>query len=111
MKPLVYVSGPIAGDPFGCVRAALPAFHWLRANDYTPIVPQFSVIAEMVEHVPYESWLAYDFDLIRHCHAMLRLPGVSPGANREEMCAAGLGLPIWDWEPESQQVRYRLVSA
>ena len=80
---LVYVAGPITRDPFGCVRKSMPAFRWLRGLGLTPIMPQWSVIAEMVDPMPHSEWLAYDFTIIEHVGALLRLEGESPGADRE----------------------------
>lgn len=95
MKPLVYVAGPITGDPFGCVRQAAKAFRDLRTCDVVPFLPQLSVIQEMVDPLPYEEWLAYDFEVIERCDALFRLPGESPGADREVEFATSLGLPVF----------------
>ena len=94
-KPLVYVAGPITGDPFGCVRQSAEAFGTLRALGCVPFCPQWSVIAEMVQHYSYEEWMAYDFDVIARADALVRLPGDSPGADREVVHADDLGIPIF----------------
>lgn len=96
MKPLVYVAGPMSLDPWGCVRLANMAFTELRNEGLVPFCPQFSVIAEMVESRPYEDWLSYDFDVIRHCAAVVRLPGESPGADRECEFGRSLGVPVFE---------------
>ena len=94
-KPLVYVAGPITRAPFGCVRQAVAAYGKLREAGCVPFLPQLSVIHEMVEHVPYGEWLAYDFDMIRHCDALLRLDGESPGADLEVAFARSIGIPVY----------------
>ena len=94
-KPLVYVAGPISGDPFGCVRESNAAFTTLRSLGCVPFCPQWSVIAEMVEHRNYEEWMAYDFDVLARCDALVRLPGESPGAEREVLEASVLGIPVF----------------
>lgn len=96
-RPLVYVAGPITGDPFGCVRQATAAFRTLRALGCVPFLPQLSVLHEMVEPMPYEEWLAYDFGIIRRCDALVRLPGASEGADREVSLAIDLALPVFHW--------------
>lgn len=97
MKPLVYVAGPISGDPFGCVRQAIDAFDRLRAIGAVPFLPQMTVLHAMVVDTPYEEWMAYDFDVIRKCDALLRLAGESSGADREIAFAGEIGLPVfWD---------------
>lgn len=97
-KPLVYVAGPITGDPFGCVRQSADAFGTLRALGCVPFCPQWSVIAEMVQHYSYEEWMAYDFDVIARCDALVRLSGDSPGADREVVEARRLGIPSFAME-------------
>lgn len=94
-KPLIYVAGPITGDPFGCVRQSLTAFGPLRDAGCIPYLPQWSIIAEMVEPIHYEVWLAYDFDIIGRADALFRLPGASPGADREVDEAHRLGIPVF----------------
>lgn len=109
MKPLVYVAGPVSGDPFGCVRQAVAAFDEIRADGGVPFLPQLSVIHEIVRPLPYEEWLAYDFDVIANCQALIRLPGHSPGADREIVHAIGLSLPVFHW-PEGRD-EFRVFTA
>lgn len=97
-KPLVYVAGPISGDPFGCVRQSMDAFTALREMGCVPFCPQWSVIAEMVQPQLYEEWMAYDFDVIARADALVRLSGVSPGADREVVEAERLGIPVYTLE-------------
>ena len=94
-KPMVYVAGPITGDPFGCVRQAAEAFDRLRHAGCVPFLPQLSVIHEMVSPRPYETWMAHDFDVIAKCDALVRLPGASPGADREVAFARSLTMPVF----------------
>lgn len=94
-SPLVYVAGPMTSDPYGCVRQATGAYRILRAAGCTPFLPQLSVLHEMVDPMPYEEWLAYDFEIIAHCDALIRLPGDSPGADAEVAHAELLGLPVF----------------
>jgi hypothetical protein len=42
---------------------------------FVPFLPQLSVLHEMVAPLPYEEWLAYDFEVIARCDALVRLPG------------------------------------
>lgn len=93
--PLVYVAGPISGDPWGCVRQAVRAWEELRAVGAVPFLPQLSVLHAMVDDPGYEAFLAYDLDVIRNAAAVHRLPGVSPGADREVAFARELGIPVF----------------
>lgn len=93
--PLVYVSGPVTADPLGCVRQALPPFRALRSIGCVPFLPQLSILAAIVEHADYESWLAYDLDVLARCDALVRLDGHSPGADREQAAAEAWGIPTF----------------
>lgn len=99
-RPLIYVAGPVTGDPFGCVRQAARAWTSIREAGGVPFLPQLSVLHEMVDPHPYEEWLAYDFDVIRHADALLRLEGQSSGADREVVFALELGLPVFSIIPD-----------
>lgn len=92
---LVYVAGPVTSDPYGCVAKACHAFTDLRRLGLVPFLPQLSVLAEMVRPRTYDDWLAYDLDVIDHCAALVRLPGASPGADREVDHATSIGLPVF----------------
>lgn len=100
VKPLIYVSGPITLNPFGCVRESMPVFEWLLDHDYTPFMPQWSVIAEIVKSLPYEKWMEYDLRVIRYCDALVRLLGESPGADRECAFAEEIGIPVFQWDAD-----------
>lgn len=105
-KAMVYVAGPITSNPFGCVRESVPVFLELREMGLVPFMPQWSVLPEMIEKIDYEVWLEHDFDIIRHCQAIVRLPGDSPGADREGMFGAELGIPIFLW-PDDKEAIYK----
>ncbi len=107
---LVYVAGPITGDPFGCVRQALGVFDTLRALGLVPFLPQLTVLAEIVEHRPYEAWMAYDLDVIAHCAALIRLPGDSPGADREIAHAQRLAIPVYRWPDDADALVERALA-
>jgi nucleoside 2-deoxyribosyltransferase len=94
VKPLVYMAGPIKGNQLGCVREAIPIFRRLRDIGFVPFMPQLSVIMEMVESMEYEEYMAYDFDMLRHCDLLVRIPGISPGADREVSFCHGHGIPV-----------------
>jgi hypothetical protein len=47
------------------------------------------------ELMDYEAWMAYDFEWLSTCAAVLRLPGDSPGADREVDAALNAGKPVF----------------
>lgn len=96
MRPLVYVAGPITGDPWGCVRRATDVARQLSAEGIDAYLPQLSVLREMVDPQPYEHWINHGLNMVARCDGLYRLSGESPGADLEVKRAAELSLPIWD---------------
>jgi len=92
----VYIAGPITnGDQFlNCSRAfkegskVMAAGHW-------PFVPHMSYAMHMVSPQGYEDWMKWDFAWLSRCAALIRLPGKSPGSDREVAYANSLGLPVY----------------
>ncbi len=105
MKPLVYVAGPITGDPWGCVRQATDVFPALRELGLVPFLPQLSVLHEMVAPQSYDEWIKYGCDVIEHCAILIRLPGESRGADKEVFRARELGIPVVYWRGTPDDLR------
>lgn len=95
----VYVAGPIGANDAGR-RARLDAginagLHLLMAG-YVPQVPHLWAAACPADDVAsYERWMEYDFALIDRCDALIRLPGHSPGADREVAHARARKIPVF----------------
>lgn len=95
VKPLVYVAGPITKpEPMENVHRAL-MFASSIAHKVTPFVPHLTCLWHMVEPRDYEEWMEYDFAVIHHCRALVRMKGESPGADREVALATELDLPVF----------------
>ncbi len=95
-RPLVYVAGPITGDPWGCVRKAIGASNTLHALGMTAYLPQLSVLHEMVEPQPYSFWIEHGMVMLGRCDGLFRIPGDSPGADLETELALELDIPVWE---------------
>lgn len=97
MRPLVYVAGPITSpDPMENTHEAIKVADRLLTEKFVvPFVPHLTVLWQMISPHGYEDWLAYDFDVIRHCDALLRIEGHSPGADREVVFAHERGIPVF----------------
>ena len=96
MKPLVYVAAPFSADPVGNTRTATLVGQSLwRTGKVAVIVPHWSLIGDAVASMPVDDWYAFDLDVLAHCHAVLRLPGESKGADAEVERAGELGLPVF----------------
>lgn len=91
MKPLVYVASPYTRGHQGWnARAQCDAFDkLLDSGVVVPFTPLWSHFQEIVSPRPYESWLAWDFEMIARCDAMLRLDAILPQVNYHECRSSG----------------------
>lgn len=92
----IYVAGPYSGgDVVQNVRKAVSVSVELRDRGLVPICPHLSMFAHYLCPRGYEFWLEWDLTWLERCDALLRLPGDSPGADREIERAVELGLPVY----------------
>lgn len=92
----VYVAGPYSkGDVVLNVRNAVAAADSLLAAGHTPFIPHLTHFWHLVSPKSYEEWLHYDFKWVECCDALVRLPGDSPGADREVAYSKSLGIPVY----------------
>lgn len=99
-RPLVYLAGPYSKpDPVENTHRAVRAAEELMHFGVVPLVPHLTLLWHLVSPHEVEWWYAYDLELLARCDALVRLPGRSTGAVREERTARKLGLPIFAFEP------------
>ena len=80
----IFVSGPYTqGDVAQNVKRAMDAADKLIALGYAPYVPHLSHFQHMVHPHSYETWMDIAFAWLEKADGLLRLPGESPGADRE----------------------------
>lgn len=92
----IYIASPYTvGDTAINVRVQMQAADNLMDHGYCPIVPLFSHFQHMHKPRPYQDWLAIDFEKIKRCDALLRLPGDSSGADSEVELAKAIGIPVY----------------
>lgn len=92
----VYVSGPYSqGDVAQNIRTAIQAATALLDEGYTPYVPHLTHFWHLVEPQHYDTWIDYDFRWLQKCDALVQLPGLSPGADREVEEAERLKIPVY----------------
>jgi len=94
----VYVAGPIGLNDegrTGRVACAMDAGEELRRAGLFPFIPHALVHWDAIAAHSYECWMRYDDAWLRVCDALLRLPGMSPGADREVVVALELGIPVF----------------
>jgi len=94
LKPFVYVAHPIGKDPLGNARIAFAFADELIQLGFVPILPD-NPAWHLAFPKTYEEWMALDFALIAGCDAVFRLPGESPGADRETAFAIGRSIPVF----------------
>jgi hypothetical protein len=92
---LIYVAGPLSGvnETANCEAAMCAGARLLDAG-VLAFVPHLTAFWDRTCPRTYEQWLAYDFGVLRRCDALVRLPGASPGADREVVRARELGIPV-----------------
>ena len=92
----VYVAGPYSrGDVAENVRLAVLVADDLLDAGHAPYVPHLTHFWHLLKPREYEDWLRLDLLWLEQCEAVLRLPGESPGADREVARARELGLPVY----------------
>lgn len=92
----VYVAGPLSvGDTTDNVITAIEAGTRCLDAGLAPFVPHLNHFWHEVMPRGYEEWMRLDFEWLGACDVLLRLPGESPGAEREVALANKLGLPVY----------------
>lgn len=91
----VYVAGPYTADPETCTRAAIEVGDRLLDLGFAPFVPHLSHYwnTQHTEH-EYEAWMRLDLAWVETADVLLRIPGESPGADREVKHARVHGIPV-----------------
>lgn len=95
----VYISSPYTiGDKQKNVDKQIFAARVLLETGYCPVIPLLNHYINDEKYgqpIGYEKWMAIDFELLSRCDCLLRLPGESKGADREEAFANKKGIPIY----------------
>lgn len=91
----VYVAGPYSADPVGDTARAIEAGNALLDAGHEPFVPHLAHYWDRLHtQRGYEDWMRLDLAWLRAAEVVLRLPGVSAGADRECALACELGIPV-----------------
>lgn len=92
----IYLAGPIThGNPKQNVQRAFEVCNDLLDIGVAVFCPHHSYCLDQMKSRPYEDWMAIDAKWISVCDALYRMPGYSPGADREEDLAFQMGKPIF----------------
>ena len=105
-RPALYLSSPYGSDPANWLanvnRQERAADAAIRLG-YAPIYPlsghYVSATCRELGHEPpdYDTWMEVSLALVARAEILLRLPGHSPGAEREVAYAISLGLSVYDF--------------
>jgi hypothetical protein len=86
------------GDVGVNIRKAIHIADRLMDLGYAPYVPHLNFFQHLSFPRHYEDWMTLDFAWLDQCNAIIRIPGISPGANREMTRATKeLGLEVLDY--------------
>lgn len=95
-KIKVYIASPYTvGNTTSNVRENIKAGSLLMERGYIPFMPLLTHFADLLYPKSYEEWMQYDLAWLEMCDCVLRLPGESPGAERELKYARELGKPVF----------------
>ena len=98
MTTCVYIAGPLSGNLLANAGKAMDIGEELRRLGFAVYVPHMMIF--WPHPVEYEAWIAHDLAWLSRCDLLLRLPGESPGATREEAFAVQHGIPVFHSMPE-----------
>lgn len=92
----IYVAGPYtSGDVAVNVATAINYADLLLRRGFNPFVPHLSHFWHYRHAHPYEVWMEWCLEWVRQCDAVLRIPGLSNGADREVAYADKLQIPVF----------------
>lgn len=93
----VYVAGPYTkGDVAVNVANAIDAGTVLAEEGFYPFIPHLFHFWHFRSRQSYEFWTNQDMEWLKVCHALIRLPGESAGADAEVAEAVRLGIEVYD---------------
>lgn len=95
-RTYVYVAGPYTGEVADNVRKAILAADELFEAGLYPFCPHaMTHLWHTVCSHEYETWLDFDAAWLLRCDVVLRMPGLSKGAEREVALAHYLDIPVF----------------
>lgn len=99
---LVFIAGPMTGLPDWNRAAFYEAEEVLTSADIESINPS-SLAFIIPEYAPHQMFVDTTCALVKHCQAVVRLPGweTSKGAKLEMAAAVRNGVPVFDWDDKT----------
>lgn len=92
-RPVVYIASPYSSNPEQGVQRSVDVWHYLEQLGFHPIAP---LLMHFMQPQPDAiRCMVWDLHEVRRADAVLRLPGHSPGADREVEEARAIGVPVF----------------
>lgn len=112
MKPRVYVAGPYSGGDVAMnVRSAFETAEELARRGCAPYVPHANHFWHLIFPHHYLFWMEQDTAWLLVCEAVLRMPGSSPGADKEIALAEKVNIPVFTSVPVLVEHFYTRIQA
>lgn len=93
---LIYVAGPITGDELANVGRGIEVANQIADLGFAVICPHsMSALMHMRKPRTHQEWLRIDLAIIKRCDAIFRMPGISKGAEMEEVHAKAHKIPVF----------------
>ncbi|MFW5847682.1 MAG: DUF4406 domain-containing protein [bacterium] len=92
----VYIASPYTyGDVGENVKRQIDAAETLISEGYAPYVPIYYHFQHIAHPHGYETWMKLCFEWVKTCDALVRLEGLSKGADREVELAKENNIPVF----------------
>lgn len=93
----VYIAGPLTqGHRMNNIRCAIDAAEKIASKGHVVFIPHLWDFWQLVYgNHDYEFWMNLDISWIKRCDVLVRIPGTSPGSDREETLARGWGKIVY----------------
>lgn len=93
---LIYIAAPYSlGDVVSNVRLACQVGDEILAKGHIPFIPHLCHFWHFLSPKPQQEWLRIDEAILVRCDAVLRVGGISVGADGEVKTARSLGIPVY----------------
>lgn len=95
MKKLIYIAAPYTHpDPVENTNKVIRIAEEVIKAGYIPYIPHLNLLWHLIAPHPGAFWYAYDLQILRRCDAILRIDGVSKGADMEVQFAKDNNIPV-----------------
>lgn len=93
--PKVYIAGPYSSDPETNTKVAIMTWHAVTDMGAIPYVPHLAHYLDAARSRDYEEWMQHCLQWVDVCDALYRIPGESPGSDREIQHALQKDIPVF----------------